>query len=83
MHSHAFDRYHHGQSPLHSLDPRIKVIITFAFILSNALLPEILTKVRWRKGNLYGLVFDTTFQFAELARTVAVAQGLAIDKQSF
>ncbi len=40
MHSDAFDRYHHGQSPLHILDPRIKVIITLAFILSNALLPD-------------------------------------------
>src|SRR6266498_522530 len=40
MHSDAFDRYHHGQSPLHSLDPRIKVIVTIAFILSNALLPD-------------------------------------------
>ena len=40
MHSDAFDRYHHGESPLHSLDPRIKVIVTIAFILSNALLPD-------------------------------------------
>lgn len=40
MHADAFDRYHHGQSPLHSLDPRIKVIVTLAFILSNALLPD-------------------------------------------
>jgi cobalt/nickel transport system permease protein len=40
MHSNAFDRYHHGRSPLHSLDPRIKVILTIAFILSNALLPD-------------------------------------------
>ena len=40
MHSDAFDRYHHGQSPLHRLDPRIKVIVTIAFILSNALLPD-------------------------------------------
>ena len=40
MHSDAFDRYHHGQSPLHSLDPRVKVIVTIAFILSNALLPD-------------------------------------------
>jgi cobalt/nickel transport system permease protein len=40
MHSDAFDRYHHGHSPLHSLDPRIKVIVTIAFILSNALLPD-------------------------------------------
>lgn len=40
MHADVFDRYHHGHSPLHSLDPRIKVIITIAFILSNALLPD-------------------------------------------
>jgi cobalt/nickel transport system permease protein len=40
MHSDAFDRYHHGHSPLHHLDPRVKVILTIAFILSNALLPD-------------------------------------------
>jgi cobalt/nickel transport system permease protein len=40
MHSDAFDRYHHGHSPVHDLDPRIKVIVTVAFILSNALLPD-------------------------------------------
>ena len=40
MHADAFDRYHHGHSPLHSLDPRVKVIVTIVFILSNALLPD-------------------------------------------
>ncbi len=40
MHSDAFDRFHHGHSPLHSLDPRIKVVATILFILSNALLPD-------------------------------------------
>src|SRR5215203_5464992 len=40
MHSDAFDRFHHGHSPVHSLDPRVKVIVTIAFILSNALLPD-------------------------------------------
>lgn len=40
MHSDAFDRYHHGQSQLHRLDPRVKVIVTIVFILSNALLPD-------------------------------------------
>jgi len=40
MHSDAFDRYHHGHSPIHSLDPRVKVLVTIAFILSNALLPD-------------------------------------------
>src|SRR5262245_61595733 len=40
MHSDAFDRYHHGHSLIHDLDPRIKVVVTIAFIISNALLPD-------------------------------------------
>lgn len=40
MHSDAFDRYHHGHSLVHRLDPRIKVLITVAYIISNALLPD-------------------------------------------
>jgi cobalt/nickel transport system permease protein len=40
MHSDAFDRYHHKHSFIHRLDPRIKVVITIAFIISNALLPD-------------------------------------------
>ncbi|MBI5944823.1 MAG: cobalt ECF transporter T component CbiQ [Chloroflexi bacterium] len=40
MHSDAFDRYHHHESPLHRLDPRIKVVTVVGFILSNALLPD-------------------------------------------
>jgi len=31
-------------------------------------LPPIQAKVRWRKGEEYGLIFDDTFQFAELAQ---------------
>lgn len=40
MHSDAFDRFHHGHSALHDLDPRVKVLVTVAFIVSNALLPD-------------------------------------------
>jgi hypothetical protein len=36
MHADIFDRYHHSNSLLHRLDPRIKVVIA-VFILSNAL----------------------------------------------
>jgi cobalt/nickel transport system permease protein len=36
----AFDRYHETDSFIHRLDPRVKVVVTFAFILSNALLPD-------------------------------------------
>ena len=40
MHSNAFDRYHETESRLHRLDPRVKVVVTVLFILSNALLPD-------------------------------------------
>ena len=40
MHFDAFDRYHETNSFVHRLDPRIKVAVTVAFILSNALLPD-------------------------------------------
>ena len=40
MHADAFDRYHHGHSLIHQLDPRVKVVVTIAFIISNAVLPD-------------------------------------------
>ena len=40
MHFDAFDRYHDTNSFIHRLDPRVKVVVTIAFILSNALLPD-------------------------------------------
>jgi cobalt/nickel transport system permease protein len=40
MHADAFDRYHEAESRLHRLDPRVKVMVTVLFILSNALLPD-------------------------------------------
>lgn len=40
MHFDAFDRYHETESFIHRLDPRVKVIVTVAFIFSNAFLPN-------------------------------------------
>src|SRR5512147_3103653 len=40
MLTNTFDRYQAGDSQLHQLDPRVKVSITFLFILSNVLLPD-------------------------------------------
>lgn len=40
MHFDAFDRYHESESFVHRLDPRVKVVVTVAFVLSNALLPD-------------------------------------------
>ena len=50
--------------------------------LSCEVLPEIVTKVRWRNGQHYGLVFDNTFQFADLARIAALVQGIALEHQN-
>lgn len=40
MHVSTFDRYLQRNSRVHQLDPRVKVLITLFFILSNALLPD-------------------------------------------
>lgn len=40
MHIHTFDTYLHRPSPVHQLDPRTKVVLTVAFILSTVLLPD-------------------------------------------
>jgi cobalt/nickel transport system permease protein len=40
MHANIFDRYLAGQSLIHRLDPRLKVVVTLLFILSNVLLPD-------------------------------------------
>lgn len=40
MHFDAFDRYHAKESFVHHLDPRVKVVTTIVFIISNAMLPD-------------------------------------------
>ena len=56
------------ESPLYlALDQRLR--------LEADNLPVIQATVRWRRGEDYGLVFDDTFQFAELARIAAQLQG--------
>ena len=40
MHINTFDRYEVGQSLIHRLDPRVKVVITLLFIISNVILPD-------------------------------------------
>ena len=40
MHVNTFDRYEAGNSLLHRLDPRVKVVFTLLFIVSNVLLPD-------------------------------------------
>ena len=40
MQTNTFDRYQKGKSRIHQLDPRVKVVVTVLFILSNVLLPD-------------------------------------------
>jgi len=40
MHIDAFDQYTKADSQIHHLDPRVKVVLTVAFIFSNAILPD-------------------------------------------
>ena len=40
MHVSTFDRYKHGTSFIHRLDPRVKVVLTLLFIVSNVLLKD-------------------------------------------
>lgn len=48
--------------------------------LKGPCLPEVETKVRWRHGSNYGLIFDSLLQFADLARIAAFVQGLAPER---
>ena len=40
MHYHFQDPFIPGGSPIHQLDPRVKIILTFAFIITVALIPD-------------------------------------------
>ncbi len=39
MHIHFLDPFHEGDSPVHRLDPRVKLILALAFIFTTALTP--------------------------------------------
>ena len=54
MNSHTFERYQRRDSLIHHLDPRVKVILTVLFILSNALLPD---GAWWGFGLAWGVLF--------------------------
>ncbi len=40
MHANTFDHYLNQESLIHRLDPRVKVVVTVLFIISNVLLPD-------------------------------------------
>lgn len=40
MHINTFDHFQTLDSPIHDIDPRVKVVVTVLFIISNVLLPD-------------------------------------------
>lgn len=57
-----------------NVECRQRMAIEQKLVLSARILQEITAKVRWRKGNQYGLSFQQTFGIAELAVLVARLQ---------
>jgi len=85
MHADAFDRYHEAESPLHRLDPRVKVVVAVLFILSNALLPDgawaafgLSWLVLLWANYLSGLGIDFSFRRSFIALPFALAAASAI-----
>ena len=72
MHASAFDRYLAGDSVIHRLDPRVKVVVTVLFILSNVLVPD----GAW-------LAFALAFAFVLLVTRLARLPWLFAVKRSF
>lgn len=85
MHFDAFDRYHPAESLVHRLDPRIKILITLLFLISNALLPDgawLSFLVSWLvllvANDLSALGVGFTFRRSFLAAPFALAAVSAI-----
>lgn len=88
MHVNTFDRYKAGTSRLHQLDPRVKVVLTLLFIVSNVLLPDgswliflaawlILLAINRSAGFSFGYLFKRSLialPFALAAITVIFVQ---------
>ena len=72
MHASAFDRYQAGDSVIHRLDPRVKVVVTVLFILSNVLVPD----GAWQ-------AFVLAFAFVLLVTRLALLPWLFAVKRSF
>lgn len=88
MHVSTFDRYQQGSSLIHRLDPRVKVVLTLIFIVSNVLLLDgawiafaaawlILLIFNWAAHFSFGYLFKRSFialPFALAAVTIIFVQ---------
>jgi cobalt/nickel transport system permease protein len=85
MHTHMLDRYQAGVSLVHRLDPRVKVIVTILFIVSNVLLPDgawLGFLIAWglllATSSLAGLGYGPLFRRSFVALPFALAAVTAI-----
>ena len=72
MHINTFDHFQNLESPIHRLDPRLKVVVTVLFILSNVLLPD---GAWWAFALSWGVVLLATF-LARLSPKFLVTRSL-------
>ena len=72
MNANAFDRYLEGASAVHRLDPRVKVLVTLAFILAVALLPV----GAWAAYGLALLLLAATTAAARLSPVLVLRRAL-------
>ncbi len=71
---HSFDRYLHYDSPLHHLDPRIKIVVMVVFIVATLLLPD----GAWLALSLSWLCIWLTSRLAKLPYRVVFKRSLII-----
>ncbi len=72
--THTLDRYLHQESRLHRLDPRIKIVIAFAFVLATLLLPD----GAWAAFGLSWLCIWLATRLANLPYRVVLKRSLII-----
>lgn len=85
MHVDAFNQYHAGESLIHHLDARAKVVVAISFIFSNALLPDgswVTFTLAWMflllANELSGLGLGFTLKRSFVALPFALVAGSAI-----
>lgn len=72
MHIDVLDQYRHADSPLHRLDPRIKLVTVLAFILAAALTPD----GAWLAFAALGLLWFSATLLADVPPLLLLRRGL-------
>lgn len=72
MHIHVLDQYRHAESPVHRLDPRVKLVAALAFILACALTPD----GAWLAFAALGLLWLAVTLVADVSVPLLLRRGL-------